>query len=238
MRHCFNCNFTLQPESNFCPQCGQAQTLNRINGRYIISEIGSVLNFKKGFFYTIRELLIRPGKTIQSFINRERNRLVKPIIFLILCSLIYSLTDQLLSFEEGFADYSSVEENSTTKIFGWIQGNYGYANILMAGFIAMWLKLFFRKYEFNFFEIIILLCFVMAIGMLMYTTLGAISALTKLPVLQIGSLLTFVYTAWAIGSFFDKSKIISYVKAFFAYIFGMIMFFMVAMLIGSIIDLF
>ena len=71
MRHCINCNLTLPAETNYCPYCGQAQSVKRIDGRYIISEIGSILNFKKGFFYTVRELLLRPGITIQRFINTD-----------------------------------------------------------------------------------------------------------------------------------------------------------------------
>ena len=236
MRHCTHCKLALQEESNYCAHCGQKQSLSRINGRYIISEIGSVLNFEKGFFYTIRELILRPGKSIQDFINRDRNRMVKPIIFLILCSLIYSLAQQVLRFEDGYINYSIGEESAITTIFNWITSNYGYANTLMAAFIALWIKLFFRKYKYNFYEIIILLCFTMAIGMLAYTLFGVLESLTKLPLLQFGGIIGTLYVPWAVARFFDKSKKRNYVKAFCAYMLGSILFFAIAAAIGFLID--
>jgi hypothetical protein len=78
MDFCKLCQSELSGE--FCAQCGHPQTLKRIDGTYILSEIGSVFNFEKGILFTIRELLIRPGENVQNFIHRDRNRLVKPQI--------------------------------------------------------------------------------------------------------------------------------------------------------------
>ncbi len=174
---------------NYCPNCGTPVALKRINGQYILKEIGSVLNFDKGILYTIRELLFRPGKNIQTFILEDRNRLVKPIIFIIITSLIYMFAQQFLHFEDAYVNAGGFEESAITKIFGWIQSNYGYANTLMAIFIAGWIKIFFRKYDYNFFEILILLCFAMGIGMLIYTIFGIIQSTTKIRVLHIGGII-------------------------------------------------
>lgn len=232
---CKNCNAEVR--QNYCSNCGIPSALSRINGQYILNEIGSVLNFKKGIFYTIKELLIRPGQNIKNFIHDDRNRLVKPIIFIIITSLIYTVAQQFLQFEDGYANAGGFEENATTKIFGWIQANYGYANMLMAIAIAAWIKIFFRKYNYNFFEILILLCFVMGIGMLIYTLFGVIESISNLGLLQVGGMVGLVYVAWAIGRFFDKSKKVNYFKGFLSYLLGMISFFMLAILLGTGIDL-
>ena len=145
---CKNCE--TEVIQNYCPNCGTPVVLKRINGQYILKEISSVLNFDRGILYTIRELLLRPGKNIQTFVLEDRNRLVKPIIFIIITSLIYKLAQQFLHFEDGYVNAGGFEESATTNIFGWIQKNYGYANIIMAIFIAGWIKVFFRKYEYNF----------------------------------------------------------------------------------------
>ncbi|MDO6761193.1 hypothetical protein Q4566_13360 [Tamlana sp. 2_MG-2023] len=131
----------------------------------------------------------------------------------------------------GFGD------SFVNNIFGWIQKNYGYANILMAVFIAGWIKLFFRKHKYNFFEIIILLCFVMGVGMLIYPTFGILESITKIKVLQIGAILGFIYTSWAIGQFFNKKKKMSYLKGLLSYILRMISFYFIAIIIGLGIDL-
>jgi hypothetical protein len=232
---CNKCNSDVK--QNYCPNCGTPVELKRINGQYILKEIGSVLNFDKGILYTIRELLFRPGKNIQTFIIKDRNRLVKPIIFIIITSLIYMIAQQFLHFEDGYVNAGGFEESAITKIFGWIQSNYGYANILMAIFIAGWIKIFFRKYDYNFFEILILLCFAMGIGMLIYTVFGIIESTTKIRVLHIGGIIGLIYATWAIGQFFDKNKKVNYLKGFLSYLLGMITFFLGAIILGMGIDL-
>ena len=232
---CKNCE--TEVIQNYCPNCGTPVVLKRINGQYILKEISSVLNFDRGILYTIRELLLRPGKNIQTFVLEDRNRLVKPIIFIIITSLIYTLAQQFLHFEDGYVNAGGFEESATTNIFGWIQKNYGYANIIMAIFIAGWIKVFFRKYEYNFFEILILLCFLMGISMLIYTVFGLIESITKIQILQIGGMVALVYTSWAIGRFFDKNKKANYLKGFLSYLLGMITFFVAAIILGMGIDL-
>ena len=223
---------------NYCPNCGNPAKLPRIDRNYVMKEIGSVLNFDKGILYTIRELLIKPGQSIIGFIKNDRNRLVKPIVFLIITSLIYTLTQQFLRFEDGYVNAGGFGESAISKIFVWIQMNYGYANIIMGMFIAMWIRVFFRKYNFNFFEVIILLCFTMGIGMLIYSVFGAIESLTELKILHLGGIFGITYTSWAIGQFFDKSKMVNYIKGFLAYILGMITFFLGAIVLGMGVDWF
>jgi len=233
--NCKNCNTEIK--LNFCPNCGQPIELKRIDGKYILSEIGSVLNFDKGILFTIRELLLRPGQSVRKFISVDRNRLVKPIIFIILTSLIYTLINHYFHIEDGYVKFEEAKQSTTGYIFKWVQNNYGYANIIMGVFIAFWTKLFFRKYDFNFFEILILLCFVMGIGMLIYSVFAIFQGLFQIDLMQIAGILGFIYSTWAIGQFFDKSKFLNYVIAFFSYFLGFLTFTFTTILIGTLIDL-
>jgi len=233
--NCKNC--TTEVDLNFCPNCGQPTSLKRIDGKYILHEIGHLLHFERGILFTIKELITNPGQTVRNYLAEDRSRLVKPVLFIIVTSLIYTLCNRFFHFEDGYVKYLDNTKSTTTEIFKWVQGNYGYANIIMGVFIVLWTKLFFRKHEFNFFEILILLCFVMGIGMLIYSVFGIIHGLIDINLMQIASIIGFVYTTWAIGHFFDKKKILSFVKAFFAYILGMLTFSLSALLIGVIIDL-
>jgi hypothetical protein len=235
MNTCIKCNSEVQ--SNYCPNCGHPQKVERINGRYILSEVTNVLNFQKGILYTTKELLIRPGHNIRTFISEDRNRLVKPIVFILVTSLFYTLFLRIFNFEDAYINYSGTPESTSFTIFKWIQGNYGYSNMIMAVFIALWLKLLFRKYAFNFFEILILLCFVMGIGMLIYAVFGITQGLTGIHFMQIAAIVGFIYTTFALGQFFEQGKAMSYVKAFCAYILGMLSFSIAAVVIGILIDL-
>ncbi|GGD50764.1 hypothetical protein GCM10011514_13780 [Emticicia aquatilis] len=231
---CKNCN--TEVTLNYCPNCGQPAKLHRIDGHYIQHEMEHILHFERGILFTIRELLLRPGQSIREFIADNRARLVKPIIFIIVTSLIYTLTIHYFHVEDGYVKLNAPEAVFTSKMFKWYQDHYGYGNIMMAVFIAFWIKVFFKKYEYNFFEILILLCFIIGIAMLIYALFALIVGLTKLPLMFIGGILGFIYISWAIGQFFDKTKLINYGKAFLAYILGMITFTILAFLIGFSVD--
>lgn len=234
---CKNCNKEIN--SKFCPDCGQPKNLKRIDGKYIIHEIEHVLHFERGILYTIRELVTNPGKNIRDYLSENRSRLVKPVIFIILTSLIYSLTVSFFHIEDQYIKFEGEEVKLTTsfKIFKWIQGNYGYANLIIGIFIAFWTKIFFTKYKFNFFEILILLCFSIGITMLIFALFGLIQGLTNINLMNVGGIIGITYCTWAIGNFFEKGKIINYVKAFAAYILGMITFTFLAIGLGILFDI-
>lgn len=233
--NCKNCNTEIN--QNYCPNCGQPVSLKRINGHYIIHEIEHVLHFEKGILYTIKELLTRPGENVRHFVTENRSRLVKPIIFIIVTSLIYSFVNHFFHIEDSYVRFYEAKKSTTGLIFAWVQNHYGYANIIMGLFIAFCLKLFFRKNDYNFFEILILLCFVMGMGMLIYAFFSLIQGITHFNMTATGGIVGFSYCIWAIGQFFDKRKPVSYLKAFIAYILGMIIFMLTVILLGSSIDL-
>ncbi len=236
MNICKKCNNEF--EGNYCFNCGHPQKIERINSGYIISEIASVLNFQKGIFHTIKELLIKPGQNIRQFISEDRNRLVKPILFIIICSLTYTVFVQIFEFKDGYINFHFDDSNSAMSlIFQWITQNYGYSNILMAVFVAIWIKIFYRKYDYNFYEILILLLFISGMQMLMFAFLGALESLIKTPILTFGTYFVLIYAFWTIGQFFDKRKILNYAKAPISYFLGLITFFLAASGIGLLIDL-
>ena len=234
MTNCRNCNTPVI--DHFCGNCGQPVQLKRVDGHYILHEIQHILHFEKGILYTIKELLIRPGQNIREFIRDNRSRLVKPILFIIVASFIYTLINHFFHIEEEYVDFSATENPASSFIFHWIQNNYGYANIIMGVFIAFWLKLFFRKYDYNFFEILIMLCFVMGIGMLIFSVSALFEGLTKLNSMMVSGIICISYFTWSIGQFFNKKKAVNYLKALISYILGMLTFSISAILLGLLID--
>ncbi|PCJ50579.1 MAG: hypothetical protein COA74_02025 [Gammaproteobacteria bacterium] len=220
----------------FCSNCGYPKEPNRINGRYILSELRSIIDFEKGIFYTIKELLLRPGSSVQKFISGDRNRLVKPVLFIVICSLVYTIILNLFQFEDGYVAFSLEKDSAAETIFQLITENYGYANIIIVAFVAFWIKLFFRKHNYNYFEILILVSFLMGVGMLIFSFFGIIDSWVDLEVADKGYLLGILYVSWGIGQFFDKGKIASYLKALVSYMLGMFFFMLGAMFIGLLID--
>lgn len=228
---CRNCNQVI--DDNYCGKCGSPVALKRVDGHYIVHEIQHVLHFEKGILYTVKALLTQPGKSVRSFISDDRSRLVKPVIFIIVTSLVYTIVAHLFHAEKPYIYTDLPEQSAVSAIMKWVQGHYGYANILMGGFIAGWLKLLFRKSSYNFFEILIMLCFVIGTGMLLLAVFAAVQAFTGV---NPGGLI-LIYLAWAIGQFFDGRKISSYLYSLIAYVLGMASFMIIASLIGISIDL-
>ncbi|KQR67722.1 hypothetical protein ASF92_18805 [Pedobacter sp. Leaf176] len=233
--NCRNCNSPVN--SKYCPDCGHPSKMKRIDGHYLMHEIEHVLHFERGFLYTVRELITNPGKNVKNYLSENRSRLVKPIIFIILTSLFYSVVVGFFHLEDGYINYMDDNLQSTASaMFKWIQAHYGYANIIMGIFIALWMKLFFRKYDYNIFELLILLCFVVGMSMLILAIFGFIEGITHIKTLQIGGIVAVIYLTWAIGQFYDGKKIASYVKVFVAYLLGTLVVSLLVLITGGIID--
>ncbi|NIG55027.1 DUF3667 domain-containing protein [Chitinophaga sp. Cy-1792] len=234
--NCKSCNEAVADK--FCGHCGTAAVLKRVDGHYILHEVQHVLHFEKGILYTIKELLIRPGKNIRGFLTEDRSRLVKPVIFLVISSLVYTLITHFFHIEKDH--WISDPENYKTfaAITEWIEGHYGYSNIIMGLFIGGWLKIFIRKSGYNFFEILIMLCFVLGTGMLIYAMLALVQGITGKNMKLVSELASMLYSMWAIGQVLGGKKIKGYVLSLVAYILGMGSFWMAAGLLASIIDSF
>lgn len=239
-QNCINCDNEF--EGNYCSICGQPEKLKRIDSHYVSHEIQHLFHIEKGIVYTARELILRPGQSIREFISINRNKLMKPIPFLIITSLLFSLVTHFFHIESAKVHAEGAKGNelniamSVQSVLKWIENHYGYANILMGGFIAVWIKLFFKKYNFNFFEITVLLCFVMGEAMLFLVLPAFAQGITHINFLKYFAFLGIVYCVWAIGQFFEN-KTINYIKAFFAYMIGYITFYLFAVLFGIVIFL-
>lgn len=241
MTTCKTCGSAI--EGNFCSQCGQPAKLKRIDAHYISHEIQHLLHFEKGFLHTVKELLIRPGQSVKEHITENRGKHIKPIPFLIFTSLIYTLVSHYFHIEERYTSPEGPQAAAFAKshiplLFKWVQDHYGYANILMGGLIALWIKVFFRKYQYNIFEITILLCFMMGEGMLFLAVGAMIAGLAKsLLIFTCISFAIWFYTAWGIGQFFEQKKASSYIKAFLAYVLGSACFYIILFIVGIIADI-
>ena len=230
--NCRNCNHTIS--GKYCSHCGSPAVLKRVDGSYIFHELQHILHFEKGILYTIKALLQKPGQNIRAFITEDRARLVKPIIFIIITSVIYTAISHFHGVEMKPAGVAA--HTATVTIMAWIEAHYGYANIIMGIFIGYWLKLLFLKSRYNIFEILIMLCFVMGIGMLIFAIFAVVDALLHINSHMVATGAIMAYCTWAIGQFFNEKKVLSYVLAFIGYSVGMLSFWTVAVLTGIIID--
>lgn len=93
---CKNCGH--QYKGNYCNICRQSADTNRITWKEIVEHFLSVIiDVDKGFFYTVWELFLRPGKTICDYFQGKRIFHFNPLMFLILLGGIASVLFHLLN---------------------------------------------------------------------------------------------------------------------------------------------
>jgi len=236
MTNCSKCENTVN--GPFCSVCGHASNPVRIDKAYVVNEVRSVLNVERGILFTVKELILRPGENIRLFLYEDRSRLVKPLIFLVVCSLIYTVLMQIFDVKVDYIPYGDDGNSTTLSMISWVQNNLGYSNIILSFFIAPWLAVFFRKQDINFFELLVLLCFVMGVGMLIFACFGLLNVVTSANLDGLSSIVCFIYCAWAIGQFFVGNRYVNFLKALISYIFGSLLFWVFILILGAMLDWF
>ena len=224
MNNCRTCNDPVN--KSYCANCGQPVKLQRIDRKYIIREIASFFNAERGILYTVKKMFISPGKSVKEYITKDRSLYVKPIAFVIITSLIYTLVSHFFhidaqEFQRQLAgETEQMELPTSILITNWTIEYSGYVTILVGLLMAFWVKLFFRKSGYNLFEIFVLFCYVSGISALFSSIIFIIQGLTQLSLIYPATLLTMIYSIWATGQFFDGRKASSYLKAFLSYALG------------------
>lgn len=80
---CKNCNHHF--EGRFCNFCGQKANTNRLTWKEVFHYIPhAVLHLDEGFFYTTKQLAIRPGYAIREYLNGKRKQHYNPFLMLVL----------------------------------------------------------------------------------------------------------------------------------------------------------
>ncbi len=94
---CLNCQQKI--DSQFCPHCGQESSTHRFSMKHFFIHVfvNGVFQLDKGFFYTLRELFVRPGHSIREYIEGKRTQHFNYFTFIILTitigHLVGSVTD-------------------------------------------------------------------------------------------------------------------------------------------------
>ena len=90
---CKNCNNHFR--GNFCSNCGQSASVEKINAAYFLHDIPhSVLHIDKGFFFTLKMMLTKPGYTLRQYLKGHRVQHYRPFGFVIIMSTICTLLNK------------------------------------------------------------------------------------------------------------------------------------------------
>jgi Protein of unknown function (DUF3667) len=89
---CKNCNHLFA--GSYCNQCGQKASVQRISFQELFHPLShALLHVDSGFFYTLKELAIRPGHTIREYVQGKRKNHFHPFTMMLIlggfCSFLY-----------------------------------------------------------------------------------------------------------------------------------------------------
>jgi hypothetical protein len=78
--------------------------------------------------------------------------------------------------------------------------------------------------------------FIIGIGNLIFTFFGVVESATSYGDSNLAYYVTLLYSAWAIGNFFNQKSIWSYFRGVLAYLFGTLTGSFLLFLVGALID--
>lgn len=156
--NCSNCDGTVALQ--YCPSCGQKK-YRRIDKKYLLEEIQySLLHVNKGFLYSIKSLLLNPGKTARAYIEGSRVNHYKPILMALLLSGVYAfLSIQLIDPASIFTQKMNNDQQEAQDMKGIIEFMLHYWNLITLALIplfAILTRFMFRKQAENYFEHIVM----------------------------------------------------------------------------------
>lgn len=155
LNNCKNCNEVLT--GRYCSKCGQDAHTERISYHTIIHEIEhGIIHIDKGIFFTIKELILKPGITIKNYLAGKRISHFKPFAFLFIMATIYAVVAKYSNSGTVFNDIDIKAEDDADMIiseaFEWIKDHYAYTIVFLLPFTALSTYIVFRKNDYNFFE--------------------------------------------------------------------------------------
>ena len=110
---CLNCNHPLDVSDNFCPNCGQTNSVKKLSFDHYINE------YFAGFFaydsrinLTLFTLLFKPGKITKDYVSGKRMRYANPFRFYLSVSIIFFI---IFGFSNSYDGMVNTEPQSVSK---------------------------------------------------------------------------------------------------------------------------
>ncbi len=219
MLNCIKCQTEFS--GAYCATCGSPKDVRRFDYAYILHEVQHALHLEKGFFYTVKELFVKPGSTISGFIAGNRLYHIKPFPFLILTSLFFTLTAKLVVMKMNTEHMAKLKDSTVSVALAWTQANWAYSNIIISIFIAFYLRLLFRKSGYNLIELLIMLTYLTAQSMLILGFSNLLQYVFPSDWLATTlGIIPFLYIFWGMWQFFDKKNFSSMLSVLLSYFLG------------------
>lgn len=243
---CKNCDAAFQ--GNYCYNCGQSAHEHSINWHYVWHEIEhGIFHVDKGLFFTIKELYVRPGKTIRDFIAGKRKKYFKPAAMVFLLASFYGFLYHYfnVNLDTGALNAGNTEALKTQQeINSWMTSHFALVTLLTIPLYALGSFMAFRKSGYNFVEHLVLNSFLatqkLVLQLMLFPFVVYYSGTATIGyILSIMYLLDICLTGWTYGTVFIKYRPLSRIlRTILTYVLMLLSSLIAGILIVLIIKLF
>ncbi len=219
------CNNCLNSyEGNFCNICGQGAIENqRLSTKEIFAHLlQRNLYFDRKLIYTFKDLFLRPEEVGLSFIRGQRKKYTKPIRYLIVVLAIYAILnyffgasvvmEKIVHFELPFL---TQELNHSLGIWNYrFYAEYQmYSGILQVLVLTAFLPFVFRKFDYNFMELLAANLYYFSTAILIvYVLMTICSSLFGYTLsLLVVNVVFLAYSFWAYYRFYQQQSFIKFI---------------------------
>lgn len=231
---CKNCGQAA--EARFCANCGQQTSVARLTLASLATQLSEgVFQLNKGFFFTLKELTIRPGHSIREYLAGKRKNHFKPIAYAFLLSTIYFFLSRSLGTEtvlndlvSGFASGGQGDESTAAQVesLNWLADRYSYTILFFLPLYALASFLAFWGTRYNYIEHIVLNAYIIGQQTLIYLVYAVLSYLTgDTEVLALAMVVfSVLYQCYVFWQFFhQRSRFQVLIRTFLTYVLYMIL---------------
>jgi len=208
---CKNCEHTF--EGNYCSNCGQKTNTKRLDWNYVKDEVKYVfLHINKGFLYTVKQLLTRPGDTTRDFLEGKRVNHYKPILLVFVLAGLNGFISQYIDYSGFMPEYgNNAVAKEMPKMMNWILSHYALVELTLLPVFSLCSWFAFKKYGYNYIENIIINCFASAqrliLGLVSFPILFLVDSKYTMMISSLLSLPVYGITIWLYLQLYKKQVI-------------------------------
>lgn len=191
---CKSCGFS--GTGLYCSQCGQPFKAKRITLLGLLHDVFHLFtHLDKGFLYTLKQLIVAPGRMQRSYVEGERGRHQKPFSMFFICATVSALTRYWVL--QALLKYYHMGNASEANFF---HEYMVLLHVVLLPVYALITYLFFYRSGYNYAEIGVLLLYTLSFIFLMAAFISLLkfiwptldTAYVELPLLLVYNSVTFV----------------------------------------------
>lgn len=236
--NCKNCG--SENIAEYCCNCGQKTITNRNTIRKFFSILLSAFDIERGFFYTIKMLLLAPGKVINDYWSGRTKVYYNPLsLFFVIAGVNALLMVWLGVFDMNVQNTNEIfgidsQQAMQQKLMGFIKQYLSILNFVALPFYSLSSKWMFSKNKKYFAEHLIMNCYFMTIvtvlNIAIYPVYLLIPQLAN-SIMLIGAITNIFYFSYALKKTFNCSYLKSVISSILILLIGMAMFMIVIIIL-------